>query len=103
MTHMRSVPLLYTEQCWNSGIVFVKQGGGNMMFWGCFGVGKVGDLFRVNKITILQHHAMPSRQHLIGAIFIQQQDDDPKHTSNLCENYLENSIWNEMVSTSKPH
>ena len=28
----------------------VKQGGGNMMVWGCFGAGKVGDLFRVKGI-----------------------------------------------------
>ena len=25
----------------------VKHGGGNVMVWGCFGGGKVGDLYRV--------------------------------------------------------
>ena len=74
----------------------VKHGGGNVMVWGCFGAGKVGDLFRVKGIlnkegyhTILQRHAIPCGQCLIGASFILQQDNDPKHTSKLCKNYLE--------------
>ena len=28
----------------------VKHGGGNVMVWGCFGGGKVGDLYRVKGI-----------------------------------------------------
>ncbi|XP_056143244.1 uncharacterized protein LOC130118936, partial [Lampris incognitus] len=74
----------------------VKHGGGNVMVWGCFGAGKVGDLYRVKGIlnkegyhSILQRHAIPSGQRLIGANFILQQDNDPKHTSKLCKNYLE--------------
>ena len=42
----------------------VKHGGGNVMVWGCFGGGKVGDLYKVKGIlkkegynSILQRHA----------------------------------------------
>uniref|UniRef100_A0A3Q2TF54 Uncharacterized protein n=1 Tax=Fundulus heteroclitus TaxID=8078 RepID=A0A3Q2TF54_FUNHE len=61
------------------------------MVWGCFGAGKVADLSRVKGIlnkesyqSILQRHAVPSGQRLIGANFIVQQDNDPEHTSRLC-------------------
>ena len=42
----------------------VKHGGGNVRVWGCFGDGKVGDLYRVKGIlkkAISQFcYAMPS-------------------------------------------
>ena len=73
----------------------VKHGGGNVMVWGCFGGGKVGDLYRVKGIlkkegyhSILQRHAIPCGRRLIGANFLLQQDNDPKHSSKLCKNYL---------------
>ena len=51
----------------------VKHGGGNVMVWGCFGAGKVGDLYKVKGIlnkegyhSILQHCAIPCGQRLIG-------------------------------------
>ena len=73
----------------------VKHGGGNVMVWGCFGGGKVGDLYKVkgilNKVgyhSILQCHAISCGQRLFGANFLLQQDTDPKHTSKLCKNYL---------------
>ena len=73
----------------------VKHGGGNVMVWGCFGGGKVGDLYRVKEIlkkegyhSILQLHAIPCGWRLIGASFLLQQDNDPKHSSKLCNNYL---------------
>ncbi len=72
----------------------VKHGGGSVMVRGCFGAGKVGDLYHVHGIlnqhgyhSILQRHAVPSGQRLIGHGF--QQDNDPKHTSKLCKSYLE--------------
>jgi hypothetical protein len=44
----------------------VKHGGGNVMVWGCFGGGKVGDLYRVKGIlkkegyhSIFQRHDIP--------------------------------------------
>ena len=73
----------------------VKHGGGNVMVWGCFGGGKVGDLYRVKGIlkkegchSILQCYAIRCGQSLIGANFLLQQDNDPKHSSKLCKNYL---------------
>jgi hypothetical protein len=73
----------------------VKHGGGSIMMWGCFMAGSVGDLYRVDGImrkedyhSILQRHAIPSGLRLGGRGFILQQDNDPKHTSNLCKTYL---------------
>ena len=65
------------------------------MVWGCFGAGKVGDLYKVKGISkkegyhsILQRHVIPCGQRLIAANFLLQQDNDPKHTSKLCKDYL---------------
>ena len=65
------------------------------MVWGCFGAGEVGDLYKVKGFlnkegyhSILQHHAISCVQRLIGANFLLQQDNDPKHTSKLCKKYL---------------
>ena len=62
---------------------------------GCFGGGKVGDFYRVKGILkkegyhfILQRHAIPCGRCLIGANFLLQQDNDPRHSSKLCNNYL---------------
>ena len=73
----------------------VKHGGGNVMVWGCFDADKVGDLYKVKGIlnkegyhSILQCHAIPCGQRLNGDNFLLQQDNDPKHTSKLCNNYL---------------
>ena len=41
---------------------------------------------------ILQHHAVPHGNRLIGKGFLFQQDHDPKHTSNVVKQYLENKI-----------
>ena len=55
----------------------------------------VGDLHRVTGTlnqkgyhSILQRHAIPSGLRLVVQGFILQQDNDPKHTSRLCQNYL---------------
>jgi transposase len=65
------------------------------MVWGCLGDGNVGDLYRVKGIlkkegyhSILQHHAIPYGRRVIGANFLLKQDNDPKHSSKLCKNYL---------------
>ena len=54
----------------------VKHGGGNVKVWGCFGGGKVGDLYWVKGIlkkegyhSIFQHHDVPCGRRLIGANF----------------------------------
>lgn len=73
----------------------VKHGGGSVMVWGCFAGSRVGDLYRVSGTlnqngyhSILQRHAIPSGMRLVGQRFILQQDNDPKHKSKLCQNYL---------------
>ena len=73
----------------------VKHGGGGVMVWGCFAGDTVGDLFKIEGTlnqhdyhSILQRHAIPSGLRLVGPSFIFQQDNDPKHTSRLCEGYL---------------
>ena len=38
--------------------------------------------------SISQCHAIPCGQHLIGANFPFLQNNDPKHTSKLCKNYV---------------
>ena len=73
----------------------VKHGGRSVMIWGSFAGSRVGDLHRVTGTSnqkgyhrILQHHAIPSGLCLVGQGFFLQQDNDPKHTSRLCQNYL---------------
>ena len=38
--------------------------------------------------SILQHHVIPSGTHLEGQGFISIQDNDPNHTSKLCQRYI---------------
>lgn len=73
----------------------VKHGGGSVMVWGCFADGKVGDLKKIEGIMdkkiyhgILQRNAIPSGMRLIGKGFVFQEDNDPKHSSKYCRNYL---------------
>ena len=73
----------------------VKHGGGNIQVWGCFAYSGVGHLHRIDSNlikeeyqSIHQRHAIPSGLHLCGEEFTLQQDNDPKHTSKLCKNYL---------------
>ena len=51
----------------------VKHAGGNVMVWGCFGGGKVGDLYRTKGIRIRKAiipfcNAIPYGWLLIGAV-----------------------------------
>ena len=81
------------EQCI---VPTMKHGGGSVMVWGCFGGERSGDLVRVNGImkkehyhSILSRHAIRSGLRVIGKKFEFQQDNDPKHASKLCQNYLQ--------------
>jgi len=72
-----------------------KHGGGSVMVWGGFCYYGVGDLVKISGTMnkedyhrILSQHAIPSGCRLIGTGFTFQQDNDPKHTSTICRNYL---------------
>lgn len=72
----------------------VKHGGGSTMVWGCFAGDRVGDLFGIKGIkdqshSILQHRAVLSGLRLVSGKFVLQQDNDPKHSSKLCQGYLD--------------
>lgn len=73
----------------------VKHGGGSVMVWGCFGGRATGDLVKIEGILkkegykkILKENVVRSGQRLIGRKFIFQHDNDPKHSSKLCKEYL---------------
>ena len=38
--------------------------------------------------SILQHHAIPSGTQLVDQGFLLMRDNDPKHTSKLCQRYI---------------
>ena len=76
-------------------LLTVKHGGGGVMVWGCFADDTVGDLFKIRGTlkqhgyhSILQRHAIPSSLGLVGPIFVCQRQNDPEHTSRLCNGYL---------------
>lgn len=82
----------------------VKHGGGSVMVWGCFSHAGIGQLIKIEGImkkeqyhNILQRHAIPSGIQLIGRGFIFQQDNDPKHTSRLCADYLKGKKDNGVL------
>uniref|UniRef100_A0A8C6KMD7 Tc1-like transposase DDE domain-containing protein n=1 Tax=Nothobranchius furzeri TaxID=105023 RepID=A0A8C6KMD7_NOTFU len=74
----------------------VKHGGGNIMLWGCFAANGTGALQRVNGIMkkedylhILQHNLKSSARRLgLGRSWVFQQDNDPKHTSKVVKEWL---------------
>jgi hypothetical protein len=73
----------------------MKHGGGSVMVWGGICANGVTQLKIIEGImektvyhTILVRRALPEGKKLIGKGFIFQEDNDPKHSSNLCRNYL---------------
>ena len=73
----------------------IKHGGGSVIVWEAFANCKVGDLHqakgKLNQTgyhSILQHHAILSGMRLVGQGFERMQDNDPKHTSKLCQRYI---------------
>lgn len=73
----------------------VKHGGGSVMVWGCFGGDRIGSIARIQGIMrkeqyrdILENEMLPSGLRIFGEKFTFQHDNDPKHTSKLCKDYL---------------
>jgi hypothetical protein len=74
----------------------VKGGGGCVMVWGCFAGNQTGRLHRIKGImdskiyhSIMQNQLVPSIRDIFqGDDFVYMEDNDPKHTSHLCRNYL---------------
>lgn len=72
--------------------------------WGCFAYNGVGKFYRVKGILeknqmrqILIRQMKPSLRELVGLEHgILQQDNDPKHKSNVCQNYLKNQNINVL-------
>ena len=82
----------------------IKHGGGSVMVWGCFSSAGVGDLVKIEGImkkeqykTILENNAIPSGLRTIGRSFVFMQDNDPKHTSKLCKNYIKEQEDNGVL------
>lgn len=76
-------------------VPIMKYGGGDMIVWGCFAGNTVIDLFKTKGPfnqhhchNILQQNAVLSGFHLVGPLFVFQQDSDPKHASSLSKVYL---------------
>jgi hypothetical protein len=73
----------------------VKHGGGSVMVWGCFGGNSVGDLIKIDGIMkkeqyleILKNHGVSSGTRIISRGFVFQEDNDPKHSSALCRDFI---------------
>lgn len=79
----------------------VKKGGGKIQVWSCFSYYSVGPLKRIKGNmtgemyrSILKTYMRPYLKELgkdKNVSFIFQQDNDPKHTSKVAQNYLRNA------------
>lgn len=74
----------------------IKHGGGNVLVWGCFSKNGVGNLIRiegkmtgVSYVEILRENLFISVEKMKLEHFIFQQDNDPKHTSRVAKNFIE--------------
>ena len=83
----------YYSKC---SVPTVKDGGENIFVWGCFNGLGIGDLKNIDRKIdkkvyqqILICHGVPTVLYLVDQGFVYQQDNDPKHTSQLCKKYSE--------------
>ncbi|KAG2456924.1 TC1A transposase, partial [Polypterus senegalus] len=82
----------------------VKHGGGSIMLWGCLSATGTGRLVRIKgKMTaamyrvILDENLLQSALDLrLGRRFIFQQDNDPKHTSKISKEWLQDNSVNVL-------
>jgi transposase len=84
----------------------VKGGGGSVMVWGSFSSQGVGDIHLVqgnmdgDQFTRILDHRLFSSARRCGlrrGDFVFQQDNDPKHTSGLAQEWLEDHNVETMV------
>jgi gamma-glutamylcyclotransferase (GGCT)/AIG2-like uncharacterized protein YtfP len=82
----------------------VKHGGGSIMVWGEIFTSGATRLKRMEGImdkqvyhNILVRTTLPEGKRLIGKGLVFQEDNDPKHASKLCRNYLENKEKSGIV------
>ncbi len=75
------------------------------MIWGVMSRIGVAPLKRITGIFNIEgyhriqvHKAIPAGLQLIGKCFVLQQDNNPKHTSKLCQSYLEKKDQKVMLS-----
>ena len=84
-----------------------SQSRASLMFWGCIGFGRAGNLVEVqgnmdrhNYIDILQQHLLPSASDIFGhqnPNFVFQQDNAPPHTARDTVAWLENQDFQQML------
>ena len=74
----------------------VKHGGDSVTILGCFRGENVGILHKIEGIMaeevykdILETIAVPFGEQLFAQQYIFMQDNNPKHTSKICKNFLE--------------
>lgn len=75
----------------------VKHGGGSVIVWGCCTRNGVGELYILNRTMDRFYYRDILEQHLLSSItkfkfggeFLFMHDNDPKHTSGLVKNWLE--------------
>lgn len=81
----------------------IKHGGGSIMVWGCFSSFGMGPLHRIegkmDKFVYrdyLRNNLEPYTDEVMPIKFVFQHDNDPKHTSKLVKEWLEQQKVNVM-------
>ena len=82
----------------------VKHGGGSVMLWGCMAANGVGNLQfiestmnRFKYLDILKENLKNSADKLeLGADYVFQHDNDPKHTANIVKEWLLHNVPKQL-------